>query len=162
MNWSEFKNRWLKWVIVLVLFLVGLFCFMKEYGYAESVPLDQEFYYQVYTGKNKGVIRNERAEWQEAYDNHHFNAVRTYTDAYNRVWWLPNLTWRQIGRDAWVAACATAGTSTPTSALVVAFAAMLSQYGCHCLDEWDYIQEKLSWSEYHFGRCAYYASLLHK
>lgn len=102
----------------------------------------------------------QRAEWQEAYDNHHFHGVRTYTDAYNKVWWLPNLTWRQLGRDAWVAACSMASTKTPGAALVVAFSTMLSQYGLHCLDEWDYIQDKLYWANYHFEQCIYYAKLL--
>ena len=105
--------------------------------------------------------RNQRAQWQEAYDNHHFNAVRTYNDAYNRVWFLPNLTMRQLGRDAWVAACAMAGTKTPGQALAMAFATMISQYGLHCLDEYDYIQDKLYWANYHFEQCAYYANLLH-
>lgn len=149
----------------------------------ESVPVEQEYLYQygarpvlaksakwvnpyehkwdnpVYA-KGKGNA-NQRQQWQDEYDNHHFNAVRTYNDAYNRVWWLPNLTMRQLGRDAWIAACATAGTKTVCSALVVAFSTMLSQYGLHCLDEWDYIEDKLYWSDYHFKQCAYYAKLLH-
>lgn len=102
----------------------------------------------------------QRKEWQAEYDQHHFDAVRTYNDAYNRIWWLPDLTWRQLGRDAWVSACAVASTKTPSAALVVAFSTMLSQYGLHCLDEWDYIQDKLYWSNYHFQQCAYYANLL--
>lgn len=152
-------------------------------NFDDAVPVEMEFMYQYPTkinlaksakwvnpyehkwdnpvyAKGKGNA-NQRKEWQEAYDMHHFNAVRTYNDAYNKVWWLPNLTWRQVGRDAWIAACATAGTKTVCSALVVAFSTMLSQYGLHCLDEWDYIQDKLYWSDYHFGQCSYYAKLLH-
>jgi hypothetical protein len=106
-------------------------------------------------------INAKRAEWQELYDKHHFDAVRTYTDAYNKVWWIPDLTLRQLGRDAWVAACGTAGGSTLSGRLVIAFAAMLSSYGLRCLDEWDYIQDKLYWSNYHFEQCAIYAQKLH-
>ena len=28
---------------------------------------------------------NQRKIWQEAYDQHHYDAVRTYNDAYNRI-----------------------------------------------------------------------------
>ena len=100
-------------------------------------------------------------KWQENYEFHMLEAKRTYTDAYNKVWWLPNLTWRQIGRDAWIAACGTAGGSTVCGRLVIAFSTMLSSYGLHCLDEWDYINDKLYWSEFHFRECEKYVKLLH-
>lgn len=103
---------------------------------------------------------SQRQKWQDAFDMHSFNAIRTYNDAKDCVWWLPNLTWRQWGRDAWVAACAMASTKTPCQALVVAFSTMLSQYGLHCADQWDYIEDKLYWSEYHFNECIKYAQLL--
>ncbi len=104
--------------------------------------------------------QSQRQKWQDAFDMHSFNAIRTYNDAKDCVWWLPNLTWRQWGRDAWVAACAMASTKTPCQALVVAFSTMLSQYGLHCADQWDYIEDKLYWSEYHFNECIKYAQLL--
>ena len=151
--------------------------------FKDSVPVDQEFLYQYPTapclsksmklpsyecrsnwqakpGRSSPPSASQRQQWQEAYDMHHFNAVRTYNDAYNKVWWLPNLSWRQLGRDAWVAACSMASTKTPCAALVVAFSTMLSQYGLHCLDEWDYIQDKLYWANYHFEQCVLYAQKL--
>lgn len=112
--------------------------------------------------QNKKTPAQQRQEWQDEYDQHHYDAVRTYNDAYNRIWWLPDLTLRQLGRDAWVSACAMAGTKTVSQALVMAFATMLSQYGLHCMDEWDYIQDKLYWSNYHFDECVRLASLLNK
>lgn len=111
-------------------------------------------------GRSSPPSASQRQKWQDAFDMHSFNAIRTYNDAYDRVWWLPNLTWRQWGRDAWVAACAMASTKTPCAALVVAFSTMLSQYGLHCADEWEYIENKLYWSEYHFNECIKYAQLL--
>lgn len=164
-----------KWIVFFILFLIGLFCYMKDYGYANegyfsNISIEEECLFQFHQpivcrvpwGRpNQQIKANQRQEWQEAYDNHHYNAVRTYQDAYNRVWFLPDLTWRQIGRDCWVSACAMASTNTPSTALVMAFSTMLSQYGLHCLDEWDYIQEKLSWSQYHFEQCAYYSNLLY-
>jgi hypothetical protein len=145
------------------------------------VPVDQEYLYQypetptysyrslslpklecrTYYGKaTPADNRAQRQKWQDAFDMHSFNAIRTYNDAKDCVWYLPNLTWRQWGRDAWVAACAMASTKTPCQALVVAFSTMLSQYGLHCADQWDYIEDKLYWSEYHFNECIKYAQLL--
>ena len=158
-------------------------CFIEEVEdfLKERVPVEEEYLYQygaplvhsknfmipkhefraVYGRGNNPPSAAQRKKWQEEYDNHHFHAVRTYNDAYDRVWWLPNLTWRQWGRDAWVAACAMVSTKTPCQALVVAFSTMLSQYGLHCADEWDYIEDKLYWSNYHFEQCAIYAQKIH-
>ena len=129
MNWKNSK-LW-KWIIFLFLFLFGLFCYMKDYGYCsecsynfhQSIPVEEEYLYKDYHSRVPWGIKpqaslSQKQEWQEAYDNHHFNAVRTYNDAYNRLWWLPNLTWRQIGRDCWVSACAVASTKTASTALV--------------------------------------------
>ncbi len=164
-----------KWIITLILFLVGLFCYMKDYGYAQEhyaiewqhISLDKENYYQSYESRsswgrdrNKSNIKQHQ-KWQEEYDHHHFHAVRTYNDAVDKIWWLPNITWRQLGRDAWIATCSTAGSTNLTSAVITAFATLLSAYGLHCLDEWDYIQDKLKWAQYHFEECEKYAQLLH-
>ncbi len=193
------SDKFLKWMIFLVLFLIGLFCYVKDHGYCEedihsiyeihegyeflgpTVRVDREYLFQYpYVQSKEQCLRKwvnpyehqwdnpqqkkgykQQKEWQEAYDSHHFEAVRTYQDAYNRVWFLPNLTLRQIGRDCWVSACAMASTKTPNAALVVAFSTLLSQYGLHCLDEWDYINDKLTWSQYHFEQCAIYSAKIH-
>lgn len=149
-----------------------------EPDFSDRVPVEDEYLYQFPTLSFKSVSiqqyncrsswgrpnaapsHSQRQKWQEAFDMHNFNAIRTYNDAKDCVWWLPNLTWRQWGRDAWVAACAMASTKTPCAALTVAFTTMLSQYGLHCADQWDYIEDKLYWSEYHFNECIKYAQLL--
>lgn len=175
-----------KWVVFFTLFFLGLFCYMKDRGYCNQyplfyVPIEKEFLYQHYDdhndyhndrgfkarspwgrNHNQQPARSQRLKWQDAYDMHHFNAVRTYNDAYDKIWFLPDLTWRQVSRDFWLAACAMAATKEPNAALVAALIILVSQYGLHCLDEWDYIQEKLQWSQYHFEQCAYYAGLLNQ
>jgi hypothetical protein len=195
-NWNESNS--LKWGITIALFLVGLFCMLKSYGYCCEndyeytqyqyfnefdyifpeipIPVEEEYLrqfspasralqhldsHQGRTNYKKTQSKHEqRHYWGQEYDFHHCEAVRTYNDAYNRVWWLPDLSWRQLGRDAWVAACGTAGGSNPNARLVIAFATLLSSYGLHCLDEWEYIQDKLYWSKFHFEKCAYFANLL--
>jgi len=180
-NMMDWNNNWyLKWGLTLVLFLIGSFFMLKSYGYCNEypIPCSQEYLFKDYESRSpwgkgppvwqpgspsqsQAPQKNDRKMWQEAYDDHHFHAVRTYTDAYNKVWFLPDISFRQLGRDAWIAACATAGGSTVTGRLVSAFATMLCSYGLHCLDEWDYIQEKLYWADYHFKQCEHYARLLH-
>jgi hypothetical protein len=160
-------KTFLKWLIFLFLFFLGLFCYMKDYGYCADcrIPHTQEYLFERYEAKSSWVkpkinkdYEIEMIVWQEEYEFHMFHAKRTFEDAKNRIWWLPDLTWRQIGRDAWISACAMATTKSPGPALVVAVSTMLSSYGLHCLDEWDYIQEKLAWSKYHFEQCDIYAA----
>lgn len=169
---TPMKERLLKYAITGALVALGTFCLLKSYGYCEyyALPIDQEYRFEHYECRNNWDANNGRPNspkkpsikqnYQQEFDYHMFHAKRCYEDAYNRVWWLPNLSWRQIGRDAWVAACATTGGNTITSRLVIAFSAMLSSYGLTCLDEWDYIQDKLKWSQYHFEQCEYYARMM--
>lgn len=171
-SWNT--NPYLKWGFTIILFLFGSIIILKTRGeaYERTIPCDLEYLFENYEFRTQYsgtpswqilIEKNDpekRREWKEAYDFHHMNAVRTYTDAYNRIWWLPDVSLRQLGRDAWVAACGCAGGPTLSARLVVAFSTMLSQYGLKCLDEWDYIQDKLSWSQFHFEKCEYYASLL--
>lgn len=135
-----------------------LYQFPNEYAYTLDISKHAAKYVNPYHPKPASAA--QRQKWKEAFDMHNFNAIRTYNDAKDCVWWLPNLTWRQWGRDAWVAACAMASTKSPCAALTVAFTTMLSQYGLHCADQWDYIEDKLYWSDYHFNECIKYAQLL--
>ncbi len=135
-----------------------LYQFPNEYSYTLDTSNDSAKYVNPYHVKPASPA--QRQKWKEAFDMHNFNAIRTYNDAKDCVWWLPNLTWRQWGRDAWIAACAMASTKNPCAALTVAFTTMLSQYGLHCADQWDYIEDKLYWSEYHFNECVKYSKFL--
>lgn len=112
------------------------------------------------TAKPK-VNANQKAKWQKEYEFHEFHAKRTYEDAYNRSWYLPDLNWRQRAREAWIAAFSMVGAQTPTMKLIMAASSLLMQYGLDCLDEWEYIEDKLKWSEYHFQECEKYAKLIH-
>lgn len=103
----------------------------------------------------------QKAKWQKEFEFHHFQAKRTYDDAYNKSWYLPDLNWRQRAREAWIAAFSMVGVQTPSLKLVVVISSLLMQYGLDCMNEWEYIQEKLAWSEYHFKECEKYAQLLH-
>jgi len=152
------------------LFLLGLFFFAKSYGYCEQyrLPASQEYLFATpdaqshFASKSmmQKSVTNQRQFWQDEFDMHHFNAIRTYEDAKNRAWYLPDLTWRQRAREAWMAAFATIGAQTPQLKLVLFVSSLLCNYGLDCLDEWDYINDKLKWSQYHFEKCGVYAALL--
>lgn len=193
------QERLIKIVIFLTLFLWGLFCMLKSYGYCDEIeydvpiytieeeaqfkhpiiPIDEEFLYihkpkpkkygyispydhqwQNPQQKIKNPTLAQKKEWQESYDFHLLHAKRTYEDAKNRVWWLPEISWRQRGREAWVAAFSTVGAQTVQLKLIVAISSLLCQYGLDCLDEWEYIEDKLNWSKYHLEQCAIYAQKL--
>jgi len=160
------NNKKLNWGITIVLIIItGLWVLMTRAEACEPMT-EMEIYEQCCKRSNWGgrpntaYNRNQKQKWQEAYDDHHFHAVRTYRNAYNSVWYLPDISMRQLARDAWVAACSTVGGSTVGLKLVCAFSSMLSNYGLHCLDEWDYIEEQLEWSKFHFEKCQYYASMI--
>lgn len=102
----------------------------------------------------------QRAKWQKEFDFHMLQATRTYNDAKNRCWYLPQLTWRERAKEAWMAAFSTVGSSTLNMRLVVAVSSLLMQYGIDCLNEWEYIEEKLRWCEYHLKECEKYSNLL--
>ena len=104
--------------------------------------------------------RSEKAKWQEAYENHMFHAKRTYEDAKEKCWYLPRVNDRDKARYCFTTAIATVGSTSPTGRLVAAVTTFLVQYGLDSMDEWDYIQEKLHWSEYHFDMCDHYQNLI--
>jgi hypothetical protein len=159
------NKKILNWVITGTLVAAGMYCYLKSYGYCEEyrIPHTQEYLFENIELRSHGHRRptgQQRIQWQEEYELHLFHAKRTYEDAKNRVWYLPNVTWRQRGREAWNAAFATVGATTPQLKLVLAVSSLLCQYGLDCMDEWEYIEEKLYWSEYHFKECEKYQELL--
>ena len=103
----------------------------------------------------------QRGEWQEEYDLHMFHAIRTYNDAKEACWWLPRVNDRERARQCFTAAMSAVGCSTPTGKLVASVTTLLIHHGLDMINEWEYIQNKLYWSEYHFEMCEFYAELLH-
>jgi hypothetical protein len=168
---TDSVKKVIKIAIPTILFLWGSFCFLKSYGYCyeSSIVWHEECLFESYeakasnwpNGRGNPISKQQKAAWQEEYDNHMFHAKRCYEDAKNRVWCLPDVSWRERGKQAWIAAFSCVGVPTIQLKLLVAVSSMLMQYGLDCLDEWEYIEEKLNWSQYHLEQCERLAKLLH-
>lgn len=160
-------GKYLKMAIPLILLAWASYYLLIAYGYANefSIPPEQEYRFEHYEARTKYTDNRSqsvnRAKLQEEYDFHHFNAIRCYQDAYNRAWYLPDITVRQRFKEAWIAAFTTVGVQTAQLKLVVAISSFVMQYGLDCFDEYHYIQDKLNWSEYHFRECEKIAKMLH-
>lgn len=159
------KNFEWKNLIFWTLLFLGTFFLVRSCGMCmESLPTEFEYLFM----KRTNYINNhkipasskQRDKWQQDYEFHMFNAKRTYEDAKNKCWFLPNISDREKARYCYNAAFTQIGSSSPCTKLVLAISSLALQYGLDCMDEWDYIKEKLHWSQYHFEMCDHYAILL--
>ncbi len=103
---------------------------------------------------------NDKKFYQEKVNFHKANAERTYKDAKNRCWWLPVLSDRENAKYCFTTAVALLTPNSPQSKLVAATMTLLLQYGLDCIDEWNYIQNKLHWSQYHYEMMEFYQDIL--
>ncbi|CDR34560.1 hypothetical protein [Criblamydia sequanensis] len=114
------------------------------------------------------LFKNPEMEWsQEQIDFlirkiefHDENAKRTFNDAKDRCWWLPQVDYRIKAQNCFAAIFVTIAPGTPQSKLISGLLTLLCSYGINCLDEWEYIENKLMWCEYHYAQKEYYESLL--
>jgi len=103
---------------------------------------------------------NLKKEWQESYEFHMFHALRTFNDAKDKCWYLPRVSDRDKARHCFTAVCSALSASSLSGRVIASLSALLINFGLDALDEWDYISEKLHWSQYHFEQCEFYQSLL--
>jgi hypothetical protein len=166
------REKITKIFIPAILFFLGLFFFLRACSHADEerfmylnpINFESEFLFQDfdihlckrYSGYDTVKTYNAKDE----YDFHMYHAIRTYKEAKEKCWWLPNISDRDRARMAWTTAVSMAVAPTPQLRIVVAVTQLLIQYGLDCIDEWHYIEEKLYWSEYHFRECEKWAAKL--
>ena len=148
-------------LLALILIIIGLFFFVRAHC---DIPYQHEYYFQNYISRTQYSDRptstQRKIKAQEEYEFHMFHAIRTYTEAKDKCWYLPNLSEREKARICWTTAISMFAAPTPQAKIVVCVTQLLIQYGLDCIDEWDYIKEKLVWSEYHFNECERYQRML--
>lgn len=176
-----------KWIPIF-LFILGFFFLIRSFCHAEHfdmtipqaeyelslfcdnrISVADEFFFSHREARWQGANDQRRKEqqkalrekWQQDYEFHQFHAIRTYNDAKDRAWWLPNIDARTQFRMCWTSAFSMVGHQNPTLALVVAISSYVMQYGLECYDEYNYINDKLYWSEFHFRECERLAALIH-
>ena len=164
------NKKTLNYLIVGVLIFGGFFYLMRSHAHAyaytisvedEGIFAEYESYIRYSKRSRVFISKDDKRRWQEEYEFHMFHAKRTYEDAKLHCWYLPNVTDREKSRYCFNSAISTIGSSTPTGKLVTAIVSLMLQYGLDCMDEWEYIQNKLYWSEYHFDLCEHYQNMIH-
>ena len=103
---------------------------------------------------------SEKKLFSEKYQFHIVNAERTYNDAKDRSWWLPDIDDRQIARTCFNTIGALALPGTPQSRIVAGLISLMINYGLDCISEWEYINNKLYWSQYHYEMAEFYANAI--
>lgn len=156
-----FKQK-INWVTILMVFflLLGiLFFFSSEKGNAAQNPHAQNEIHLFY--KLKQLKPYERQYYEEKIKFHRENATRTYNEANERCRFLPKIDDRKKAEYCFTTAISMIAPATPMSKVVVGLISLLGQYGIDCLKEWEYIDNKLYWSHYHYDMMEFYEDLLY-
>jgi hypothetical protein len=106
------------------------------------------------------LTHQERKYYMDKIEFHDANGKRTYADAKNKCWFLPEVSDRDKARWCFSTFVAGIAAGTPMSKVVAMILNALANYGLNCIDEWEYIQNKLHWSEYHFEMKEWYENVL--
>lgn len=93
---------------------------------------------------------------------HKSNAERTFNDAKEKCWYLPNISDREKARYCLSNIGALLSNSTPQSKIIAIIVTTLMQYGIDCCDEWNFINNKLYWSQYHYEMMEFHLDLIKK
>lgn len=165
-NETEIKGNRMKKLynncITYCFIIAGCYFLFKSMGYGENwKPCSASEI--SYLSRCKGYCTPELLDkYRKEFEFHSLNALRTYNDAKDRCWWLPNISHREKARYCFTSAIAAIGSPTPQTKLVATITNLLMNYGLDVMDEWNYINNKLYWSAYHFEMCDHYSSILDK
>jgi hypothetical protein len=81
------------------------------------------------------------------------NGMRTFENAKKCCWYFPYISDRKKANYCWEMAIATAGgfvMQSPTAAVCISIITVFRDYGLTCFNEWQYMQNQLNWSAYHW------------
>jgi hypothetical protein len=108
------------------------------------------------------LTHQERKFFMDKIKFHEENAVRTFKDAKEKCWWLPEIDDRKKARYCFTTFMAGIVPGHPLSVCVNMILVLLGNYGIDCLAEWEYIQNKLYWAQYHYEMKEFYEECLVK
>lgn len=165
-NFGRTVNKILQWIAIGLLFL-GLFflfgkCHAEVLNPHAQWQISQFHEEQIFAKQKPKSVEELKVEYNDKISFHRENGWRTYNDAKDKCWWLPDHDHRDNARYCWTGAIALLAPNTPQSKVVACILVWLCQYGIDCLDEWDYINNKMYWSQYHFEMMEFYEDLLKK
>ncbi len=140
------------YVIAGILIALGLFYWTRNSCYAGQPAWVEEY-----------LHGGERLSVEECADKikfHKKEAKRIYDEVKDKVWWMPELDDRQKARRIFNLVAPVIAASGVNGKVVGTISAALIQYGFDCMDEWNWIQYKMHWMEYHAEQADFYERYL--
>ena len=141
--------------LTFILIILGLFYAIRAYAIENPHALHHINLY--YCGS---LAYDHCKTPKQKYDFHKANADRCYEEAKERCWWLPKIDERKKARYCLTSGGAMLAFGDPRSKLMAAFVNALIQYGLDCCDEWEFINNKFYWAEYHYEMMEFYGQML--
>lgn len=145
---------WFGRILGIALFLVGCFYLTRSCAHANAAH-DKAFGEYVRGGN---VLTIE--ECVQKIEFHKGESQRIYDEVKNRCWWLPKLDERQKARRMFELIVPVVAASGLHGKILATMYVMFGQYGLDCMDEWDWIETKFHWLEYHVDQAEFYERYL--
>tara|TARA_R110000868_G_scaffold136519_4_gene349516 strand:- start:3042 stop:3551 length:510 start_codon:yes stop_codon:yes gene_type:complete len=154
---------------LIILLLLGIFFLSRnksescEYLCIPRSMIPTSNYYDNLGNYTQGNSEKRKAlmkEWKKEYKFHEDNGNRCYADAKSRAWYIPTISDRDKAKNCFVSAISSLGASTPSSRLLCMILSTFTQISLACIDEYNYIEMKLNWAQYHFDMCDHYSNLI--
>ena len=142
--------------------LIGAYFFCKGKAQAENYHIDNQRLIKRLRDFRNVPDQVKKADWLMEYEMHKVNGLRTYLEARNKCWCIPNLDDREMAKYCFLTALGLIPGGKPCTRLVTSILALCSKYGVDAMDDWQYVQNKLNWSKYHYEMCDFYFDLLKK
>lgn len=108
------------------------------------------------------LTASEKQFYAEKLNFHIANAERTFNDAKNKCWYLPEKTKRDAAKYCINSVACLLVPGSPYSKIIASLISMLKDVGVDMMDEWNYINNKLYWCHYHYEMVEFYLTVLEK
>ena len=140
------------YIIAMILLSLGLFFWSRGTLRAGQPAWVEEYLH--------GGERLSIDQCSEKIKFHKTEAKRIYDEVKDKIWWLPQLDDRQKARRIFNLVAPVIAASGVTGKVVGTISTALVQYGFDCMDEWNWIQYKMHWMEYHAEQADFYERYL--
>lgn len=108
------------------------------------------------------LTATQKKYYKDKVSFHKKEGDRYYKEAKKMCWYLPDLEARERAKDCFTSVMAGLAAADLKSKAIVMLISMLTKYGLDCIDEWNVINTKLRWSEYHYEMQEFYKEVLDK
>jgi hypothetical protein len=162
--------EYFSYFIALILLILGLYYYGKAYGseYEFDFSYEEDCHYyspeaaleNITIHQLQVLAYDDCKTYKDKYQFHKENAERCFNDAKNKCWWLPNIDDRDKARYCLTNIGIIIAPGDPQSKLIIAVINTLIQYGLDCSEEWNFIQTKLKWAQYHYEMMEFFDDVM--